>query len=485
MVASKGTLGRFTGAIAAASVAVIVGGSWGIYLWMNQDPPEIDATPQVFTFEKDDLRGIKLTRPDTTIHFVQGDSGEWEWVGRDWRPSDSMVRRVGHQTHDLMARATLTEVEDLSQYGLGDGSITIELTLEGRDRPLVFEAGDPNPTSVSWYLRPVPGDNVYVVKKSAVDYWRMDVEDFREKRFAAFEADEAVAIDATVDGRTLAFRRVDARRWQQSEPITQRADRQMVRTMLGRTSALKASEFVEDKPSDLTRYGLADPAHQVRITLDTGETFTLHVGDVIVGSSPQDRYILRVEDDAVYRARDGFLEAFLESDEDYRDTRILYIEQDEVQAYTVHSERYEPLTIRRTPDGWRWPDDAAVSGITPRRVASEAADPRAVAFVDAPEEGVDYGFESSQRWVEIQVEGRPEPVVVRLGAKLQGSDGQGGPLDQQYLRVAGDETIYVVNQALDKEIDNLLNEYRRKLETDAEKGLLQPEASDTDAVTGG
>lgn len=473
-MASQGTLGRFKGAIAAAVVMLLVGGGWLTYVLLNQEPEAPSATPQIFTFEKDDLRGIKVVRPDETIEFVKGADGEWEWVGKNWRPSSSMVRRIGHQTHDLVARAAVADAEDLGEYGCGEDALRITLTLDERD-PIVFDAGDPNPTSVSWYLCPTPGDTVYVVQKAAVDYWRMEEQEFRERRFASFEADEAVSIDAVVDGRTLAFRRVNAKRWQQSAPIEQAAGRQAVRTMLGRTSALKASEFVEDAPQDLAKYGLDEPKHTITIRLDGGEVITLHVGDIIPGSEPQERYIFRVEDDAVYAARDGFIEAFLEADEDYRDPRFLYIDASQIRSYTVHSERYEPLTIRSTPDGWRWPDDSEIGGMTPRRVAASATDPSAVAFIDEPDPAKDYGFDKNPRFVEVEVEGRPK-VVIRLG-EIFDRDDNGRSTPAQYLQVEGDPVVYVVNDILNGEITSLLNEYRRKLETDDEKGLLE---DDTD-----
>lgn len=212
-------MNRFRGALIALAVLAVIGGAWLAFRLASTEPPPPDETPRIFAFEKEDLVGIELERSDGTVAFRREDGG-WTWVGRDWRPSASMVRRVGHQTHDLTARATVASPEEIEQYGFGDDPITATLTLAD-GRTLRFQAGDPNPTSVSWYLRPLPGDTVYVVKKSAVDYWRMDVEDFRERRFAAVDADAAVSIDATVDGRTLSFRRVDAEQWQQTAPVEQ------------------------------------------------------------------------------------------------------------------------------------------------------------------------------------------------------------------------------------------------------------------------
>ncbi|MFK7929500.1 MAG: DUF4340 domain-containing protein [Myxococcota bacterium] len=462
---------RFLGAGIALGALALIGGTW--FFVTQMQPAEVAdvQTPQIFAFEKEDLRGITLTRPEGTLQFQLGKDGDWEWVGRDWRPSSSMVRRVGHQTHDLVARAKVADPGTLEEYGFGDDAISIKLDLEG-GRSLTFQAGVPNPTSVSWYVRPVPGDTVYVVKKSAVDYWRMDVEDFREDRFAALDADEAVVIDATVDGRRIAFKRVDERRWQQSEPMSQRADLQRIRTMLGRTGSLRSSTFVEDKPADLAKYGLEPYKHSVKIGVESGESVTLHVGDVVPDSEPQERYIYRVEDDAVYRGRDGFLSAFLLDDADYRDTRLLYLDAGTVTEYVVSTPDYEPIPIRRTPDGWRWPDDAPINGMTPKRLASDITDPRARQFIDDATDLAKYGLDPAANTVSVKFDGS-EPVLLLLGDTFD-DDSSDPPEPSQYLMIAGDPVVYVVQSKIASRIKDLLNEYGKKLEGDEEKGLLNP-----------
>lgn len=461
---------RFAGAGIALGALLLIGGAWLALSWSDADNSVGTETPQVFTFEKEDLVGITIERPDETLKFTLGDDGEWAWVDRDWRPSSSMVRRVGHQTHDLMARATVAAPGNLEEYGFGDEAITITLGLTG-NRTLRFQAGVPNPTSVSWYVRPLPGDTVYVVKKSAVDYWRMGVEEFREDRFAALDADDAVTIDATVDGRTVAFKRLDERRWRQTAPIEQAADLQRVRTMLGRTAALRTSTFVEDKPQDLAQYGLAEPKHTVKIGLEGGGSITLKVGDIILGTEPQERFIYRVEDDAVYQARDGFLGAFVRTEDEYRDTRILYIDRDRVRQYTVRSAEYEPIPVRRTPDGWRWPDDAPINGMTPARLSADLTDPRAASFIDGAEELGQYGLAEPRRSVVVDLDDE-ESVTLLLGDTFEDTS-LTPPEPRQYLMIAGDAVVYVVSPKIDERVSDLLNEYGKKLEGDEEKGLLE------------
>ena len=217
------SLKRFYGTIATLVVLVLITGLYVVNQGARDDGEELQ--PEIFRFEAEQLVGIRVVRPDQTIE-VKKNGLDWEMVGYPWRPSASMVRRVSHQLHDLTARAVVAEVQgDFDEYGLGDGSIAVTLTLEDGEI-IAFEAGDPNPTSVSWYIRPIPGDDVFVVKKSAIDYFRLELSHFREKRVSVIDANEAQRVRATVDGRTIEVTKTGTKRWEMRAPIEQRADRQ-------------------------------------------------------------------------------------------------------------------------------------------------------------------------------------------------------------------------------------------------------------------
>ena len=94
---------RFTGTAIALVCFVLV---LAVY-WIGSGPgvaPE-EQQPELFQFEPDDLVGIKIEHPKQPIVLTQVDS-VWRLEGKTWRPSRSMVRRVGHQLHDLTARAS-------------------------------------------------------------------------------------------------------------------------------------------------------------------------------------------------------------------------------------------------------------------------------------------------------------------------------------------------------------------------------------------
>jgi len=386
-----------------------------------------------------------------------------------------MVRRVSHQLHDLTARAVVAEeVTDLAEYGLGDGSIEVTLTM--RDgRIVAFQAGDPNPTSVSWYIRPIPGNSVYVVKKSAVDYYRLSLESFREKKIAALDANDAERIDAMVDGREVAVHRVRPKVWRMSAPVEQSADRQEVRTMLGRVGALKALEFVADEPSDLTEWGIESSSDRIQITLVGGETITLQVGDTIPATEPVQGYVYLKEDDAVYKVKMGFLEAYTKAPKAYRRRRVMEYREWKFKSIEA-SLGDETLEIVSTSGGWRWADDAPISGSTPRRLANSAVDLRAVEFDDDATDPGKYGLDSPFGVVKLIGAGDTRTITLGDSAEVEHADNE--VERRQWIQVDGDPVVYQVHWGLGGTLEDLFREHGRKAERDQEKRLLDETEAD-------
>jgi hypothetical protein len=358
-------------------------------------------------------------------------------------------------------------------YGLGAGGIEVTVTMRDGDVHR-FEVGDPNPTAVSFYVRPLPEGRVFVVKKSAMDFWRLTLDDFRETRFTTFDADDAVGIDAVVDGRAVAVVRTGELTWEMTAPAPQRASRDAVRLMLGRVAAVSAQDVVQDGRADLRRYGLEEPLHRIRISLRSGETVTLEFGAHIEESDPSMSYVYSVEEDAVYVVRDGLLDAYRKTVEEYRN-EVLFPGQHEwtVERMAVRQGTQGEIALDRTSDGWRWPDGESVPGSTPKRVAGAAADLRAVGFHD--ESPPDAGFEVPTASVSMVFDGG-EAVRVDIGRSWKVED-PNRSRTRSFARVEGDPTTYEVEGQLVDVVADLFREYGRKQERDAERHLdLAPAA---------
>ncbi|MCK6519397.1 DUF4340 domain-containing protein, partial [Myxococcota bacterium] len=178
-----------------------------------------DLERPLFTFEKQELVRIVVERPDGVTVALKETPAGWIIEDSGFTASRTMVNRVKHQLHDLTARAMVVEgTDDLALYGLGKQAITVTLTLrDGRE--IKLRAGDPNPSAVSYYIQPLPGDAIYTVKKAAVDYYSLSLEEFRERRFASFETKDVASLEAELEGgRRLKLQRAGEQSWDMLEP---------------------------------------------------------------------------------------------------------------------------------------------------------------------------------------------------------------------------------------------------------------------------
>lgn len=451
-----------------------------------QDAPEAGAERRLFSFEKQDLVHVRVERPDgVTVALAETPSG-WIIEGLGLPASQTMVNRVKHQLHDLTARAQVVDGEaDLALYGLGPQAIRVTLTLRDGQK-LEFKAGDPNPSSVSYYIQPLPGEVVYTVKKSAVDYYSLNLEEFRERRFASFESKDADAITAELpEGRRLHLQRDADELWQLLEPLQMAINRDDARSLLGRVAVLKAVSFVEDLPepgsADLARWGLDTPRARITIGFGTREDLTVRVGarvpDVLEGGDTL-AYMMVEGERSVYTAKDGFLEDFLADPASFRLRRFtrmdgLAVTQVVATLHRVRERPEDPVgTVRLTAVGdvWQWEDGLPVPGSTPRRLAMRAAGVEAEEFVDdAPRSLAPYGLDQPVGQVTLTVEGGRSMTLLIGGAAPVRTDAEGHELRRVYMKVEGEDPVYLVEDGLIDVLEDALREQARKSDRDEDK----------------
>ena len=71
----------------------------------------------------------------------------------------------------------------------------------------------------------------------------------------------------------------DAGKWQITAPQVLRADQNAVSSVLSTVSSLSSERLIDAKASDLSEYGLAQPAVEVDITEKNNKTQKLLIGD--------------------------------------------------------------------------------------------------------------------------------------------------------------------------------------------------------------
>lgn len=444
----------------------------------------------LFVFEKANLIKVEVKRPENTIVLAERDDGWWI-EGEELRASRSMVNRVKHQLHDLVARATVVEGSDQGAlYGLGANAIRVRLGFRDGST-LEFDAGDPNPSGVSFYIRPVGSDTVYTVKKSAVDYYSLSLDEFRERRFATFDAKDVDQLEATMEGgKRLKFQRTGETAWDLLEPLSFAANDSEIRSLLGRVSAMKAIKFVADNGADLKAYGLDTPRATITLRFSNGDPPL----SLLLGAPTGEKdgeyplaYAKLADESHIYAVRDGLLEDYGQDPSAFRLTRFSRMDENkvnEINAIFASPDRDADLNgtvlIRMAAAQWMWDDGVPVPGSTPSRVASRACGIEADAFVAENADDPKYGFakpivtlamkDSDGQTRNLLVGGQaPRGTRPAMPSEPGGRAAGEETYERYYARVAEFPEVYIIDGGLIDVVKDLMREHRRKADGDAEK----------------
>lgn len=479
---------QFRGTLIALAVLLVLVAGYLMSRPVELTPKErkelakkVEGTP-LFVFEKADLARVDVTRKDGTISLVEHPDGTWWIEGTDMRASRQMVNRVKHQFHDLVSRATVAEVGDESAlYGLGDNAIHVKLGLRS-GKVLEFDAGDPNPSGVSYYLRRTDDDVVYTVKKSAVDFYSLELPEFRERRFATFDSKDVDGLDATLpEGKRLKIQRSPdgERAWDIVEPVQIAASDMEVRGLLGRISAMKAIKFVAESGDD-PAWGLSTPRARIRILFVGGkEPLTLLLGNPTGerdGEYPL-AYARLEEEPFVYAIRDVFLEDYQRDPESLRLRQFARMDQNSLVSITstfaptapADAELAGTVTVRQAAAEWQWSDGVLVPGSTPRRVAGRAADIESDEFVGTVPDDARYGFDTPLAKVELaDQDGRQTTILIGKPAPPR-TDPEGHERARYYARTTTHPEVYIVDDALLDVLRDLHREHGRHARGEAEE----------------
>ncbi len=482
----------FRGTLLAAVACAALGTAWW-YARPGEDrpAPAADGTT-LLRFDRAELVRVEVARADGALTLEEAPDG-WRVAGSGHRASDSMVSRVKHQLHDLDARATVVPDTDApARYGLGASSTHVTLTL--RDgRTLGFRVGDPNPTGVSVYLRRDGDTAVYTVKKSAVDYYALSFDEFRERRFLDLDSASVQAVEASLQpswggggstplrnaspGATAvrSFRRTGPGAWEMTAPVRMDADPDAVATLLGQLGALRAERYgPDDAPGD----GLDTPRARIRLTLDGRSPRTLLVGarDGESSSGGPLAWMRLDGEPGTFLAREELLTAWAADPATFRLRRFVQLDATEVTGVRVAlraagaDSEAGTVTLARSADTWTWDEGRPVPGDTPTRLVRAATELEARAFVDTASARVRRCFDAPGVVVTLtRADGTARTLELGCPGPSDTAEHEDGPrtLPRWYARRADAPGVYLVDDSVLATARDLLREHGRKVDGQA------------------
>lgn len=244
------------------------------------------------------VQRIRLEREQTALVCQKDSLSTWQIV------EPIQVRADGSKINDLLWDLEGLEAEEfvsdspaqLTPYGLAEPKIRIELQMEGDSTAQILSVGGTRGEKV--YVKNSSAPSVYLVDSQFLDRVGEDVSHFRDRKILRFYTYQVRGIEIVRGERTWAWRKDSGGDWKGPAG-------RLVEKLLSDLQSLKAEEFVEDNPSDLSVYGLTEPRCRVTLQLEEKPPQVLLVGDEKGGGKV---YVKNEEVDTIYLTKSDFLE---------------------------------------------------------------------------------------------------------------------------------------------------------------------------------
>ncbi len=237
----------------------------GFYAISILNPSE--TVTSIFDLENGSIIGIHIASRDKQVSFEKHEE-QWAMVEPAPHKTDAqMVSRIADKLESLDAlRVIEKRADNLSKYGLDEPDLSVTVSLKnGRDKTLLI--GEETASRYQYYVKDSQRDAVYTISLTDVEtLGKGDPSVFRDRTLIFIDKEKINLFCLYHNGkREMVLLQYKTGKWEFSEPFRTSAGSDAVTDILKRISSLKIKDFIEDNPSDLSKYGLERPAYSIEI----------------------------------------------------------------------------------------------------------------------------------------------------------------------------------------------------------------------------
>jgi hypothetical protein len=273
---------RFKGTalLAAALVAIIS------YYFLIDLPSEKrknkekDRAEKVILFDPENVKGISFTKGEVTITLKGLGIDEWQMTAPVNAKGDALAvsEFLSFLSNLNFTRVVEESSKDLSPFGLDTPGLRIILSMNNGETQGV-RVGDDHPMGNKVYLALLKGSQVLAagVTKNRLD---RSAHDLRDKTILDFKTPLIKKIEFVRNDKTLNLIK-DKESWKVLEnTIIAKGNETEITNLLNTIQAAQIEQFVEEKPKQLTSYGLNNPKLAVKLsTSKSNEPLALLIGE--------------------------------------------------------------------------------------------------------------------------------------------------------------------------------------------------------------
>lgn len=346
--------------------AALLGGVYYFLQWRSQKAAKSsDVTfPSAFNVPASDITSITVTHPakpeDTAVHLTK-DGGNWKVTQPVETAADSSI--VDTSTDNLTsAKITQTEpyaADRLKAFGLDPAKVSVEFqTKSGAKHTLLI--GEKVFDGSSVYAIVDGAKSVSVLPDSVLTSTDKSVDDWRDHTVLHITTSQVPSFTLKNSSGEMALAKTAGKttgQWNFSKPTDARADQDSVDGLLTAVQNAKFTNVASEKPEDLGKYGLANPAVNLTTTDDTGKKFTL-----LVGKKDGNDYFARdASRPTIFHVNNDLYTQLSKTFADMRDKKVIHVDAADLNRIEIHDD-HGTLVATKNGDSWKMESPDAQKG---------------------------------------------------------------------------------------------------------------------------
>jgi len=247
------------------------------------DPLPTSSLITLMEAQKDKITDYTIEDKKQNLKFtVSHEGSKWALIyPAGVRYSGMDVENMANNFTEIQAAVVIEEdAKDLKKYGLDIPTVVTVRTNDGKEQ--IIEIGNNTPTNEDAYVKKKDSNKVYTVSTYTMDSFRVAKYSFWDKSLFSMLSTDVQGMTLERAGE-LVFKakRQNETDWNIVEPLESEANASKLEVYLNSFPSLAAKQIEEDKPTDLSEFGLDKPSYSV--TLDTKQgTKKLLLGTEVV-----------------------------------------------------------------------------------------------------------------------------------------------------------------------------------------------------------
>ena len=426
--------GRYT-----IMLALILGLLATFFFLFVLEEEQVAEAERVFEINPEEVVEIKVIVDGAATRIEKVPMEGWEITDPIRYEADPVI--VGTLLREFSslspARTVADSAEVLSEYGLEHPSASVEV-IQGLDKPLVLLLGDVNPTGAAHYAVESGTRRVFLISSQINGNLRRTTDGLRDRSLIRVEQENVEELILEKGDRRIVIALDPFGTWRVEAPYRLPAERDEVVNAVSTITGASAISFVDEAPSALASYGLANPVMTATVKSDDGSILqTLSLGNEHLGQM----FAMTSDRRNVYTVSTSILRQLDREPEFYRRTTAFDFQSYRIPEFSMELGDETVTLVKQSFEDWRMTsphemraDDRFITAMLDSLEIMRVREH--IPLTDANKAA--YGFEKPAARLSLSIEERVRPQEILIGSATD--DGQ-----YNYVMDPAEEWIYAVD----------------------------------------